>query len=89
MIRRFREELVLYYNSVRRADDAVGEVLKALDESGQKDNTMILFLSRSWNAVAVRENAALASQHEHANDREVAWSYQGGCEGERAHGVGG
>lgn len=40
-----REELVLYYNSVRRADDAVGEILKALNESGQQENTLILFLS--------------------------------------------
>ncbi|MFT5466827.1 MAG: N-sulfoglucosamine sulfohydrolase [Verrucomicrobiales bacterium] len=40
-----REELVLYYNSVRRADDAVGAILKALNESGQQDNTIVLFLS--------------------------------------------
>jgi len=40
-----REELALYYSSVRRADDCVGEVLSALEESGEKDNTVILFLS--------------------------------------------
>ena len=40
-----REELARYYSSVRRADDCLGEVLRALEESGEKDNTVILFLS--------------------------------------------
>ena len=40
-----RKELVLYYNSVRRADDAVGSILEALAESGQADNTILVFLS--------------------------------------------
>jgi N-sulfoglucosamine sulfohydrolase len=40
-----REELALYYSSVRRADDCLGMILKALDESGLRSNTMIVFLS--------------------------------------------
>ena len=40
-----RKELAHYYSSVRRADDCVGAILKALDESGQRDNTIIMFLS--------------------------------------------
>jgi len=40
-----RKELALYYTSVRRADDCVGAVLKALDDSGQADNTVVMFLS--------------------------------------------
>lgn len=40
-----RKELALYYSSVRRADDCVGAVLKALDESGERDNTVVVFLS--------------------------------------------
>lgn len=40
-----RKELALYYSTVRRADDAAGEILAALRESGQEDNTIILFLS--------------------------------------------
>jgi len=40
-----RKELALYYTSVRRADDAVGSILKALEESGEKENTIIVFLS--------------------------------------------
>ena len=42
---RVREELALYYSSVRRADDCVGEIFKALDASGQADNTVVMFLS--------------------------------------------
>lgn len=40
-----REELALYYTSVRRADDAVGSILKALTDSGEEENTMVMFLS--------------------------------------------
>lgn len=40
-----RAEVALYYSSVRRADDGLGEVLKALRESGKADDTFILFLS--------------------------------------------
>lgn len=40
-----REELALYYSSVRRADDCLGAVLRALDESGLRPTTMIVFLS--------------------------------------------
>ena len=40
-----REELALYYSSVRRADDCVGEILQALAASGQADNTVVMFLS--------------------------------------------
>ena len=40
-----RKELSHYYSSVRRADDCVAAILKSLDDSGQRDNTIILFLS--------------------------------------------
>lgn len=40
-----RKELSHYYSSVRRADDSVGEILKVLKESGEEENTIIVFLS--------------------------------------------
>ena len=40
-----RTELAEYYNSVRRADEVTGAVLKALAESGLADNTLVLFTS--------------------------------------------
>ena len=40
-----REELALYYSSVRRADDCLGSVLDALEKSGQAKKTMVIFLS--------------------------------------------
>ena len=40
-----REELALYYSSVRRADDCLNQVLRALKKSGEWENTMIVFLS--------------------------------------------
>ncbi len=38
-----RRELAGYYTNVRRLDDAVGSVLKVLDEEGFADNTLVMF----------------------------------------------
>jgi N-sulfoglucosamine sulfohydrolase len=40
-----RLELAHYYSSVRRADDCLGNIMKALDDSGQRKDTVIIFLS--------------------------------------------
>lgn len=40
-----RKELAHYYSSVRRADDCAGAVLKALDDAGEADRTVLVFLS--------------------------------------------
>ena len=40
-----REELALYYSSVRRADDCLNQVLRELKKSGEWGNTMMVFLS--------------------------------------------
>lgn len=40
-----RQELALYYSSVRRGDDCLGAILRALRESGEDARTAILFLS--------------------------------------------
>lgn len=40
-----RKEIAQYYSSVRRCDDTVGAVVRALRESGQARNTLIIFLS--------------------------------------------
>jgi N-sulfoglucosamine sulfohydrolase len=39
------KELAHYYSSVRRADDAVDQILKALEASGHADRTVVVFLS--------------------------------------------
>ncbi|MFZ9091298.1 MAG: sulfatase, partial [Planctomycetaceae bacterium] len=40
-----RDELALYYSTVRRADDCFGNVMRALNESGLQDQTIVIFLS--------------------------------------------
>ena len=37
-----RQELACYYTSCRRLDDSVGAVLKALDESGLREGTLVM-----------------------------------------------
>lgn len=40
-----RKEMAQYYSSAHRCDETVGEILRALKESGQEENTLVMFLS--------------------------------------------
>ena len=42
---KIRKELALYYDEVSRFDQCVGGVLNALDESGRRENTIVVFMS--------------------------------------------
>jgi len=46
-----REEISYYFNSVKRLDDAFGKVMQALEESGFKDNTLVIFISDNGIAI--------------------------------------
>jgi N-sulfoglucosamine sulfohydrolase len=46
-----RTEMAQYYSSVRRCDDTVGAVMRALWESGQAKNTLTMFLSDNGMAL--------------------------------------
>ncbi|UCC99046.1 MAG: sulfatase-like hydrolase/transferase [Phycisphaerales bacterium] len=46
-----RKEIAQYYCSVRRCDDTVGAVMRALRESGQAGNTLVMFLSDNGMAL--------------------------------------
>ena len=45
-----KKQTAQYMSSCRRADDTVGEILRALKESGEWDNTVIFFLSDNGSA---------------------------------------
>jgi N-sulfoglucosamine sulfohydrolase len=40
-----REDIYTYYNSVRRLDETVGAILRAVEATGQTDNTLVVFVS--------------------------------------------
>jgi len=44
-IEKVRKEVAQYYGSVYRCDQNIGAVLKALQESGLEENTLVIFLS--------------------------------------------
>jgi N-sulfoglucosamine sulfohydrolase len=46
-----RLEISEYYTSAHRCDETVGAVLRALDESGYADNTLVMFLSDNGMAL--------------------------------------
>jgi arylsulfatase A-like enzyme len=43
--RRRREVTAAYYAMITQADDNIGRMLKALDDSGQRENTVVVFMS--------------------------------------------
>jgi arylsulfatase A-like enzyme len=40
-----RKDLALYYDEITRLDQNIGEVLAELDQQGERDNTLVLFIS--------------------------------------------
>jgi N-sulfoglucosamine sulfohydrolase len=51
-----RESLVPYYESLHRADACLGGVMKALQDSGQADHTLVIFLSDNGMGVPAAKN---------------------------------
>lgn len=66
-----RLEIAEYFTSVRRMDEIIGEVLKVLDESGQADNTIVLFLSD--HGIAVPFAKTNCWQHSNKTPLIVRW----------------
>ena len=59
-----RREIAEYYSSVRRCDDTLGAVLRALDESGLAETTLVMFLSDHGMALPfAKTNCYLHSTH--------------------------
>ncbi|WP_081622153.1 sulfatase-like hydrolase/transferase [Endozoicomonas elysicola] len=57
-----RLDLSHYYNSVRRLDDTFGQVMDALEKSGEADNTLVMFVSDNGSAFPfAKANTYLAS----------------------------
>ncbi len=62
-----RQEMAEYYTSVYRCDEVVGAILKALDESGMADHTIVMFLSD--NGIAV----PFAKSNCYLNSNKTPW----------------
>lgn len=57
-----RTELAQYYSSVYRCDQTIGEVLRALEDSGLADSTLVVFLSDNGISMPfAKSNCYLAS----------------------------
>lgn len=57
-----RKALANYHNSTKRMDDVFGKVMQALDESGMRENTLIVYLSDNGIATPFSKcNTFLAS----------------------------
>jgi N-sulfoglucosamine sulfohydrolase len=59
-----RREVAEYYSSVRRGDDTLGAILRALEEEGVAENTLLIFLSDNGMAMPfAKSNCYLVSTH--------------------------
>lgn len=50
----FQHYLAAYYHYVQMTDDNVGRILKALDATGQRENTTILFMADHGDGIAAK-----------------------------------
>lgn len=59
-----RKEVAEYFTSVHRCDETVGQVLRALADTGNADNTLVMFLSDNGMSFPYsKTNCYLASTH--------------------------
>ncbi len=60
-----REELAVYYAVITDMDQQVGRILKALDETGQRDNTLVIFTSDQGLAIGSHGLRGKQNMYEH------------------------
>ena len=72
-----REELALYYTSVRRADDALGAVLDCPPECLRSEKTIhnCSFSFRPWHAASFCKNPVLPPQYSDTTHHSLAWCH--------------
>ena len=59
-----KTEIAQYFTAVHRCDEAVGQVLRALKESGMEENTLVMFISDNGISMPyAKTNCYLASTH--------------------------
>jgi arylsulfatase A-like enzyme len=60
-----RQELACYYSVISHLDAQVGRILKALDDTGQRDNTLIIFTSDHGLAIGSHGLVGKQNMYEH------------------------
>jgi arylsulfatase A-like enzyme len=60
-----RQELACYYAVISHLDAQVGRILKALDESGQRDNTIVVFTADHGLAIGSHGLVGKQNMYEH------------------------
>ncbi len=60
-----REDLAVYYAVISHLDQQVGRILKALDDSGQRDNTIVIFTSDHGLAMGSHGLRGKQNMYEH------------------------
>lgn len=60
-----RQELACYYAVISHLDEQVGRILRALDETGQRDNTLIVFAADHGLAIGSHGLVGKQNMYEH------------------------
>jgi arylsulfatase A-like enzyme len=72
-----RKELAVYYAVISHLDSQVGRILKALEETGQRDNTIIIFSSDHGLAVGSHGLRGKQNMYEHTINVPLIFSGPG------------
>lgn len=78
-----RKELAVYYAVISHMDQQVGRILKALEETGQRENTLIIFSSDHGLAVGSHGLRGKQNMYEHTINVPLILSGPGILQGEK------
>lgn len=72
-----KREIALYYAMITQLDDRIGDILKALNDAGQADNTFIVFTSDNGLALGQHGLMGKSNLYDHSVRVPMVWSGPG------------
>jgi arylsulfatase A-like enzyme len=78
-----RQELACYYAVISHMDEQIGRILKALDDAGQRDNTIVIFTSDHGLAIGSHGLVGKQNMYEHTINVPLVIAGPGVPAGER------
>jgi arylsulfatase A-like enzyme len=78
-----REDLAVYYAVISHMDEQVGRILEALEQTGQRDETIVIFTSDQGLAMGSHGLRGKQNMYEHTVGTPLIWKGPGVPKGQR------
>jgi len=80
-----REDLAVYYAVISHMDEQIGRILEALEQTGQKDETIVIFTSDQGLAMGSHGLRGKQNMYEHTVGTPLVWRGPGIPKGQRTN----